>query len=342
MEGRETCSSEKASRIELFSFAPPHMRSFHMSWFAFFLCFFGWFGIAPMLKVVREDLAITTDQIVTTNMAAVASTVLMRLFIGWACDVIGPRLTYGTLLIVGSIPIMAVGLSNDYTTFLLMRVAIGMIGASFVITQYHTSQMFAANCVGTANAITAGWGNSGAGATHFAMPLLFAAAVDLVGSEALGWRVVMVLPGIALLLTGFAYLILTQDTPAGSFRELRRAGIMASKKQASGAFWTACADVRVWALFLIYGACFGVELVVDSTIALYLADYFTLGLAVAGLIGGLFGAMGVFARPLGGWLRTGLPPGPGCRAACCGSSSCSSPRDWRSWSSASSPIWPGR
>ena len=47
-----------------------------------------------MLAVVREDLGITTDQIVTTNMAAVASTILMRLVIGWLCDRIGPRLAY--------------------------------------------------------------------------------------------------------------------------------------------------------------------------------------------------------------------------------------------------------
>ena len=37
----------KATKIDLFSLATPQMRTFHMTWFAFFLCFFGWFGIAP-------------------------------------------------------------------------------------------------------------------------------------------------------------------------------------------------------------------------------------------------------------------------------------------------------
>ncbi|QDU93805.1 hypothetical protein Pla8534_15880 [Lignipirellula cremea] len=32
----------------------PQMRPFPMSWFAFFLCFFAWFGIAPRMKIVRE------------------------------------------------------------------------------------------------------------------------------------------------------------------------------------------------------------------------------------------------------------------------------------------------
>ena len=45
---------------------------------------------------------------------------------------------------------------QSYESFLLFRLAIGVIGASFVITQYHTSVMFAPNVVGTANA-TVSW-----------------------------------------------------------------------------------------------------------------------------------------------------------------------------------------
>ena len=40
----------KATRINLFSLGTPQMRAFHMTWFAFFLCFFGWFGIVPLMK----------------------------------------------------------------------------------------------------------------------------------------------------------------------------------------------------------------------------------------------------------------------------------------------------
>ncbi len=292
----------KATRINLFDFKSTQMRAFHMTWLAFFLCFFGWFGLAPMLAAIRTDLGLTTDQIVTTSMCAVASTVLMRLLIGWLCDAIGPRLAYTGLLTIGSIPIMLVGLSFDYTSFLLMRIAIGAIGASFVITQYHTSMMFAPNCVGTANAVTAGWGNSGAGAAHFLMPLFFAAAVSVAGSEALGWRVAMVVPGVVLMITGVAYYFLTQDTPDGNFKDLRAAGKMPPRKQSSGTFKEACTDSRVWSLFLIYGCCFGVELVIDSNIALYLMDYYEMTALTAGMCGGLFGAMGIFARPLGGYV----------------------------------------
>ncbi|MCS5561235.1 MAG: MFS transporter [Marinobacter nauticus] len=291
----------KATRIEPLNFKTPQMRVFHMAWLAFFLCFFGWFGLAPMLVIIREDLGLTTDQIVTTNMLAVASAVIMRVFIGWCCDRVGPRLTYTWLMVLGSIPVMSVGLASSYETFLLMRVAIGALGASFVITQYHTSVMFAPNCVGTASAVTAGLGNSGAGATYLLMPLLFAVTLTAVGSEALAWRLVMIVPGVALAITGVAYYLLTTDAPEGNFSELRAQAIADGKKpNAQSSFLVVCSDYRVWALFAIYGLCFGVELLIDSQIALYLVDDFEMNLAMAGLVGGLFGAMGIFARPLGG------------------------------------------
>ena len=82
--------SNKATRVRLFSFAKPHMRTFHMAWFAFFLAFFGWFGIAPMMALVRDDLGLTKTQIGNTIIASVAITILARLLIGWLCDRIGP------------------------------------------------------------------------------------------------------------------------------------------------------------------------------------------------------------------------------------------------------------
>ena len=81
----------KATSINLFSLKTPQMRVFHMSWFAFFLCFFAWFGIAPLMAIVREELGLTKEQIGNTIIASVAISVIARLFIGWLCDRIGPH-----------------------------------------------------------------------------------------------------------------------------------------------------------------------------------------------------------------------------------------------------------
>src|SRR5688572_18758979 len=98
-----------------------------------------WFGIAPLMPVVREDLGLTKGQIGNIIIASVAITIFARLFFGWLCDRIGPRISYTILLLLGSIPVVFIGFSNSYESFLLFRLAIGVIGASFVITQYHTS-----------------------------------------------------------------------------------------------------------------------------------------------------------------------------------------------------------
>jgi NNP family nitrate/nitrite transporter-like MFS transporter len=294
--------SSKASKISLLDFKTPPMRAFHITWITFFLCFFGWFGIAPLMPVVRKDLGLSQEQIGNIIIASVAITVFARLLIGWLCDKIGPRICYSLLLILGSIPVMFIGMSQSYESFLLFRLAIGVIGASFVVTQYHTSVMFAPNVVGTANATVAGWGNMGGGATLILMPLIFAAFVGAGYMDEQAWRYAMVIPGVALFFMGFIYFFFTQDTPEGNLSDLRKNDpeYRAKKGDAKGSFLSACKDYRVWILFLAYGACFGIEITIDNIATLYFVDNFQLGLKEAGLIAGLFGMMNIFARALGG------------------------------------------
>ena len=299
----------KATKISLFSLGTPQMRAFHMSWFAFFLCFFAWFGIAPLMKVVRAEMDLTKSQIGWCIIGSVAITVIARLFIGWLCDRIGPRLAYTWLLVLGSIPVMGIGLAQNFETFLLFRVLIGAIGASFVITQYHTSIMFAPNCVGTANATSAGWGNFGGGVTQFVMPVIFTLFVAVLGfSEFWGWRLSMVLAGCVCALTGIAYYFFTQDAPEGNFKELRAEGKLPPAGSRESSFMAAVKDHRVWALFLVYAACFGIELTMNNVAALYFVDYFEYfqtmdpvkAIGMAGLFASMFGLMNIFARTLGG------------------------------------------
>lgn len=294
--------SHKASSIRLGDFHSIPMRAFHMSWFAFFLCFFAWFGIAPLMAVVREDLGLTKAQIGNTIIASVAITILVRIAIGPLVDRFGPRRTYSTLLMLGSLPVMGIGLADSYETFLLFRLAIGAIGASFVITQYHTSTMFASNCVGTANATSAGWGNLGGGVTQMVMPMIFAGIMMFGVSSSLGWRLAMVVPGVVLFACGIAYFVLTKDSPLGDFKDLpsRRSGHTAPLS-AWQSIRFALSDSRIWILFVAYSACFGVELTINNIAALYFHDRFSLSVESAGLIAGLFGLMNIFARTLGGF-----------------------------------------
>ena len=127
---------------------------------------------------------------------------------------------------------MGVGLAHSYSSFLLFRLAIGMIGASFVITQYHTTVMFAPKIVGTANAMAAGWGNWGGGVTQMVMPMIFGGFLSMGLAAWASWRLSMVVCGIALVLTGIAYYFLTQDTPEGDWHERAKA----TRSNATSAF----------------------------------------------------------------------------------------------------------
>lgn len=291
----------KSSKIELFSFRAPYMRTFHLSWMAFFLCFFSWFGIAPLMPVIREELELTRSQTGNLVIASVAATIFARLIMGWLCDRIGPRLTYTGLLIAGSFPVMFIGLSNSYETLLLFRLAIGTIGASFVITQFHTSAMFSPNVVGTANATAAGWGNLGGGITQMVMPLLYAGLMGLGLTGSGAWRWAMVAPGLALFVMGILYYHCTSDPPGGNLGRRRTSNPVRAEARKDAAFAAVLKDYRVWALFLIYGASFGVELTINNIASIYFMDYFHLDMKTAGLIAGLFGLMNLFARSLGGY-----------------------------------------
>ena len=273
------------------------MRTFHITWLTFFVCFFGWFGIAPLMPIVRETLHHTKDQIGNITIASVSATIIARLIIGKFCDTLGPRLSYTILLAVGSIPVLLIGLANSYESFLLFRLAIGIIGASFVITQFHTSMMFAPNIVGTANAVAGGWGNLGGGVTNLVMPLIAAALVGLgYIDKADSWRYAMIIPGILLLVMAFVYYRYTKDTPQGNYREIQKDKAVKSK----GTFLLALKDYRTWILALAYAACFGIEITVDNVAAIFFVDHYNASLIAAGALAGIFGFMNIFARALGG------------------------------------------
>ena len=293
-------STEKATKINLFSFKAPQMRAFHLTWMAFLVCFFAWFAIAPLMAVVREEYHLTKGQVGNIIIASVSITFFARLLIGWLCDKFGPRITYSALLFLGSLPVMLIGFTTSYESFLIARLAIGAIGASFVITQYHTSAMFAPNVIGSANAIAAGWGNLGGGLAQLIMPLIFGGFVALGFTDSIAWRYSMLIPGAAMLIMSFLYFKFTQDTPEGNFKDLKQKGGEASKKIQPATWGEVLRDRRVWILFWIYGCSFGVEITIDNIAALYFKDTYGLSIATAGLIAGMFGMMNIFARALGG------------------------------------------
>ncbi|WP_419700943.1 MFS transporter [Mucilaginibacter sp. NFX135] len=283
------------TKLNIFSLKGVQMRTFHITWLMFFVCFFGWFGLAPLMPTIRTELHLTKGQVGNIIIASVSATIIARLIIGKLCDTWGPRKTAIRLLLVGSLPVFFVGLAHDYTTFLLFRLSIGIIGASFVITQFHTSMMFAPQLKGTANAVTGGWGNLGGGVTNMVMPLIFAAIVGFGHTKAEAWRYAMIVPGVMMLIIAYLYYKYTKDTPNGNYDEVGYTQGKSSKTD-----WSVLADWRIWALTMAYAMCFGMEITFDNVASLHFVDSFHLSQSQAGFWAGIFGFMNLFARALGG------------------------------------------
>ena len=296
-----TLAQEKATKLSLFNFKNVSTRTFWITSISFFMCFFAWFGIVPFMPDVVKDLGLTPDQKWNSIILAVSGTVFARLLIGKLCDKYGPRLCYTYLLMLGAIPVILCGLVQTPTQFLVCRLFIGFIGASFVITQVHTSLMFAPNIVGTANATSAGWGNLGGGANRLGMPLIAAAVVAFGVADAEAWRYAMVIAGVICFCMGIVYFFFTKDTPKGNFAALKASGEMITTKKDQVGFLEVLKDYRVWILFVVYAASFGIELTVYGTMDDYLQNTFQLNRVTAGNIVLSFALMNIFARTLGGF-----------------------------------------
>ena len=288
-------NTQPLNKLNIFSFSGVQMRTFHITWLTFFVCFFGWFGLAPLMPTIKEDLHLDKSQIGNIVIASVSGTIIARLLIGKLCDSWGPRKTYTALLLVGAIPVLCVGLAKDYSSFLLFRLAISIIGASFVVTQFHTSMMFAHQIKGTANAVAGGWGNLGGGVTNMVMPLIFAAIVGFGYTSQQAWRYAMLLPGALMLVMAYLYFRFTKDTPAGNFDEIDRTSNKNKKTD-----YTVLRDWRIWALAMAYAVCFGMEITFDNVAALHFVQEYKLSQSSAGMWAGVFGFMNIFARALGG------------------------------------------
>ncbi|KAK3610054.1 hypothetical protein CHS0354_032139 [Potamilus streckersoni] len=205
----------KAKSFRFFSISRPHMRGFHTSWFTFFVAFTSWFSIQPLIPTIAEELSLSKVEIARSGIASISVTIFARVIIGPMCDKFGPRRMMSAIMILGSLPIALSGLIRNGTGLLIIRLFIGIIGASFIPCQFWTSAMFNQKIVGTANAIVAGWGNLGGGFTFILMPALFELVKICGADEFLAWKIALVIPAALCLGVGILIIWTSDDCPQG-------------------------------------------------------------------------------------------------------------------------------
>jgi len=197
-------------RFNLFSFSG-RMRILHLTWFAFFLSFFVWFNMAPLLGMMRETLGLSDQQVKALLILNVALTIPARIVVGMLVDHFGPRRMYSLLLAIGAFLCFAFAMAEDYEQLALTRFLLGFVGAGFVIGIRMVSEWFPAKQVGVAEGIYGGWGNFGSAAAAMILPSV---ALMFGGDD--GWRYAIALTGVIALVYSLVYFFSVSDTPKGS------------------------------------------------------------------------------------------------------------------------------
>lgn len=291
----------KASKIKLNSFARPHMRSFHFAWLSFFVAFLGWFALAPLGPVLKKDLGLTKQQLWQANITSVASTVAARFIVGPMCDKFGPKTIQTILLLLGAFFTLCAPLAKDASGLIAVRFFIGIVGSTFVCTQYWSAMLFTKETAGAAQAVSGGWGNLGGGVAQLFMASIYTAIKNNGNEPGVAWRLAMIVPAVMLICVASVMYFASDDCPQGDYKELVKAG---RKKNVNAAEVAkdGFSDPATWILSAQYAGCFGVELTVNNAMTTYFVDQFDLPLVTASAIAMSFGAMNLFARALGGLL----------------------------------------
>jgi NNP family nitrate/nitrite transporter-like MFS transporter len=178
--------NKKAKSIPVFNPINKYGRVFFFSWWGFMVAFMSWvskiinsmftksgnsdsvvqYAFPPLLsKTIKKDLHLSQNEVANSNILSLTATLLVRLVSGPLCDRFGPKVVFAGCLLAGAIPTALAGTVHSATGLMVLRFFIGILGASFVPCQVWSTAFFDKNVVGTANALTGGFGNSGGGIT---------------------------------------------------------------------------------------------------------------------------------------------------------------------------------
>lgn len=200
---------------DLFDFQRSEIMALHKTWFAFFLTFYVWFNMAPLVTTIVKESGFTMEQLKILAICNVALTVPARVIIGMLSDRIGPRRTFTIVMVFMAIPCLMFAVATTYTQMLAARLLMSMVGTGFVVGIHMTSFWFKPKDIGFAQGVEAGLGNWGSSLAAMTMPLV---ALNIFGS----WRYAIALSGVVMMAYGIYYWFAITDGPPGAVRPKAR------------------------------------------------------------------------------------------------------------------------
>ncbi|MDP2095725.1 MAG: MFS transporter [Hydrogenophaga sp.] len=195
---------------DIFRFKNREIKALHLTWIAFFICFYVWFNMAPLASsILKSANWLTKDDLRLFAIANVALTIPARILVGMALDRFGPRRVFSLLMVTMAVPTLFFAFGNTKEQLFVSRLVMSSVGASFVVGIHMTALWFKPRDIGFAEGFYAGWGNFGSAAAAMTLPTI---ALTLFGGDD-GWRYAVALSGVIMGLYGVFYWFAITDGP---------------------------------------------------------------------------------------------------------------------------------
>lgn len=200
---------------DLLAFGRAEIAALHKTWIAFFITFYVWFNMAPLVSTIIKDTGLTLDQLKVLAICNVALTVPARVLIGMLSDRIGPRKTFCIVMWSMAIPCIWFAFATSYTEMLAARLILSAVGTGFVVGIHMTSLWFKPRDAGFSQGVEAGLGNWGSSLAAITLPFFALSILD-------SWRWAIALSGGVMFAYGIYYWFAITDGPVGTVRPASR------------------------------------------------------------------------------------------------------------------------
>jgi len=257
-----------------------HRPTLFAAFFYFDISFMVWVMLGPLGVAIATDLALSPAQKGLMVATPVLAGALLRIGNGMLVDHLKPRLAglVGQVLVILGLLVAWLAHIETFNGVLALGLVLGVAGAAFAVALPLASRWYPPRYQGTALGI-AGAGNSGTALAALLAPTL---------AIAFGWRNVIGLAVIPLLVALAVYLLLAKDSPNNP------------PPKPISAYFAPLKSGDAWWFMFFYGVSFGGFSGLSSSLTIYFNDQYGLSPVMAGYLTAACVFAGSLVRPFGG------------------------------------------
>lgn len=248
---------------------------------AFIVCFAVWLMFGVIGIPIRHELNLNALEFGLLTSTPVLTGSLFRLPLGIWTDRFGGRIVMFLLLLFCAVPVWFASDVTQLWQFLLLGLALGLVGASFAVGTPYVARFFGKERRGFAMGIF-GAGTTGAAINMFIAPILIAH---------FGWQAVPRFYAATLVVTAAIFWLLSAPDPAAG-----KSGITLRQE------FAVLRDPRVWKYCQYYSIVFGGFTALSVWMPQYFVQEYGFNIATAALLAACFSLPAGVLRALGGWL----------------------------------------